>query len=209
MFNYLRKVVTNQPKPVKMKKIKSLSTFLFLICTISLITYSCKDMDAKSDAGDTSQTEEAEVAPYEVSPNEEANMKLVTEFIDALLSNDMVKAKSMVSDDFMDRGPSAKDSANIDQVTARWAATDSLRSNQDSGIFAANSLQVNDGPYTGDWVSVWGNYTADLNGSDYKYDVPWHRVFQIADGKIVFTHVWYDSLAIALDLGTVAPVPAE
>ena len=186
-----------------MKKFNSLSIYLVLACVFSLTFISCDEKVTTAEV-----VEEVTQPPYEPSPNEEANIKLVTDFIAALFANDAELAKSMVSSDFMDRGPSAKDSTNIDQMTARWATNAVERSNQDPGIFAANSLQVNEGDFAGQWVHMWGDYSADVNGTDYKYDVPWHRVFIITDGKISFSQVWYDSLSTALEFGAVAPVEA-
>jgi hypothetical protein len=185
-----------------MKKFNSLSIYLVLACIISLAVFSCNEKATTTEAA----AEKVTAPPYEPSPNEEANIKLVSDFIAALVATDDEKAKSMVSNEFMDNGPGKKDSATIDQMTARWATNLKERSNQDPGIYAANSLQVNEGDFAGQWVHVWGNYTADVNGSDYKYDVPWHRVFIITDGKISFSQVWYDSLSTALDLGAVVPV---
>ena len=191
-----------------MKKFNSLSIYLVLACIISLTAFSCNEKATTAEEVVAEVVVEVIAPPYEPSPNEEANIKLVTDFIAALFANDAELAKSMVSSDFMDRGPSAKDSTNIDQMTARWATNAVERSNQDPGIFAANSLQVNEGDFAGQWVHMWGDYSADVNGTEFKYDVPWHRVFIITDGKISFSQVWYDSLSTALEFGAVAPVDA-
>ena len=174
------------------------------MCAICVSTFSCKEAETKEE---TPVVEETRL--YDISPNEEANIKLVSEFIDALITNKPDKVKSLVSDKFMDYGPSAKDSMNIDQLTYAWTSIDSTRSEQDAGVFAITSLIVNEGDLAGDWVNVWGNYTAKEKNSDYYYDAPWHRVFGVKDNKITFSRAWFDNLAISLDLGRVAPVPKE
>lgn len=188
-----------------MKKINSLPILLVFLCAICICTFSCKETETKEEAS----VVEEETRPYDISPNEEANIKLVSEFIDALISNKQDKVKSLVTGDFMDYGPSIKDSMNIDQLTYAWAKIDSTRANQDAGVFVATSLVVNEGDLAGDWVNVWGTYTANEKSSNYAYNAPWHRVFRVKEGKISFSRAWFDNLAISLELGTVIPAPKE
>ncbi|MBV1923489.1 MAG: nuclear transport factor 2 family protein [Flavobacteriaceae bacterium] len=188
-----------------MKKINSLSIFVTLACVICLTTFSCKDAETKEEA----PAVEEKARAYDISSNEDANIKLVSEFIDALITNKQDKVRSLVTDDFMDYGPSQKDSMNIDQLTYAWTAIDSLRSNQDAGVFVATALVVNEGDLAGEWVNVWGTYTAKENSSGYEYSAPWHRVFKVNDDKISFSRAWFDNLAISLDLGTVVKASKE
>jgi hypothetical protein len=172
-----------------------------------MISFSCKEATTTEEV--ETEIEETTTRMYDISPNEEANIALVNEFIDAILNSRFDEAKSMVTSDYMEKGPSAKDSMNVDQMIARWTAVNSERSNQDAGVLIATSLVVNEGDLAGDWVNIWGDYTATLNGSDYKYDVPWHRVVRIIDGKISYAHAWFDNLAPAMDIGSVVPAPAK
>lgn len=188
-----------------MKKNNSLPIFVALACVICLATFSCKEAETKEEA----PLAEEKVRPYDISANEDANIKLVSEFIDALITNKQDKIRSLVTDDFMDYGPSQKDSMNIDQLTYAWTAIDSTRSNQDAGVFVVTALVVNEGDLAGEWVNVWGTYTAKEKNSGYEYDAPWHRVFKINNDKISFSRAWFDNLAISLDLGRVIPAPKE
>jgi len=185
-----------------MKKINSLSIYLLLLCTLCLSVWSCKEKEV---------TEAPEVAPrlYDISPNEEANMQLATNFIDAIISNKQDQIRSMVAADFMFYGPASKDSVNIDQLVVNWAVADSLRSNQNPGVLAMTSLRVNEGRFMGDWVHVWGNYSANVNNSDFVYDVPWHHAYFIENGKISLGRTWFDRLQSSMDLGVVVPAPSN
>jgi hypothetical protein len=185
-----------------MKIIKNLTRYGLLLLTISTMLYSCQP---KAAADPTPK----EVVPYEVSPNGEANLKVVNDYMQALLTNDQEKAKSLVGESFMSFGPSNKDSLNIEGVTSHWATLAESRSNQDLGIAAATSLRVNEGNLAGEWVHLWGDYSATLNDSDYVFDLAWHAAFAIKDNKIIYGRTWYNSLPIALDLGSVALVQAE
>ncbi|MBW2937668.1 nuclear transport factor 2 family protein [Aureisphaera sp. CAU 1614] len=186
-----------------MKKSKSLSIYLLVLCTVCLSVWSCKEKEEVT----PEVVEKARL--YDISPNEEANIALVGNFIDALITNKSDALRSMVTAEYMMRGPSAKDSVNIDQLVSYWAVNDSLRSNQDAGIIIMTSLVANEGDLKGDWVHVWGTYTANLKGSDFSYNIPWHQVYQIDNGKITRTRTWYDRLDSALDMGTVVPAPAK
>ncbi len=187
-----------------MKKSNSLSIYLLLVCVLGISIWSCKEKEEE-----TPDVVVEEARLYDISPNEEANMALVNSFIDAIITNKPDALKSLVTDDYMFRGPSAKDSVNVDQLAANWAAVDSLRTNQDPGIIVMTSLVANEGDLKGDWVHVWGTYTANVKGSDFSYNVPWHQVHQIDNGKIARTRTWYDRLDSALEMGTVVPAPPK
>ena len=122
-----------------MKKSNSLSIYLLLVLILSMSFWSCKEKEEVT-------PEEVEKARlYDISPNEEANMALVNSFIDAIITNKPEALKGLLTDDYMFRGPSAKDSVNVDQLAANWAVVDSLRSNQDPGIIVMTSLVANEG----------------------------------------------------------------
>jgi hypothetical protein len=63
-----------------MKIIKNLTRYGLLLLTISTMLYSCQP---KAAADPTPK----EVVPYEVSPNGEANLKVVNDYMQALLTN--------------------------------------------------------------------------------------------------------------------------
>jgi hypothetical protein len=185
-----------------MNSFKNFTRYGLLLLAISSMLYSCQP---KTAAAETPK----ELAPYEVSPNEKANLKIANDYLQALLTNDQEKAKSLVGEGFMSFGPTNKDSLNIEGVTAYWGKIAENRSNQDLGISAATSLRANEGNLAGEWVHLWGDYSANLNDSDYVFDLAWHGVFMLKDNKIIYGRTWYDSLSIALDLGSVVPVQTE
>jgi hypothetical protein len=126
------------------------------------------------------------------------------------LAADGEKIRSMVNEDFISYGPSANDSATIDQVITSWTTVNEARSNQDAGVGASNSIMVHEGNLAGDWANVWGEYTATDNATGYKFRVPWHAWYRIENGKISATGAYFDNLAPSLATGAaVAASPAE
>lgn len=144
---------------------------------------------------------------YDISVNEEANIQMAKDFVTAAVSGDSDKVRAIAHSEYWDYGPGAKDSMNLDDFLAAWAETSAARIEQDPGIMIYNSLTVNEGDLEGDWVSMWGTYTAKQG--DYTFNVPWHRVFLISEGKIVLSRSWYDRLASGLDMGVYQVAPQE
>jgi hypothetical protein len=182
----------------------NLKTFYYafsILAMASITFYSC----APAATEDTAATEEPSSRTYKISDNETENIALATEYLNSLIAADGAVTKGLVSDSFMGFGPAAGDSANIEKVIEQWAANNASRTNQESGLFVTNSLTVTEGPLLGDWVSMWGTYTANDNKTSMDITVPWHTVAKIENGKITRTQSWFDNLAPAMALGSVVP----
>lgn len=176
-----------------------------LVMAMSLImVFSCKP---KEEEAAVMETPEESARLYDISANEEANIQMAIDFVNASVSGDGDKARTIASSEYWDYGPGGKDSLNLDDFLAAWAETAAARTEQDPGIMMTTSLMVNEGDLAGDWVNMWGNYSAKQG--DYTFSVPWHRVFFIVDGKIVMSRAWYDRLASGMEMGVYQAVPQE
>lgn len=64
--------------------------------------------------------------------------------------------------------------------------------------------RVKTGPYEGDWVSQWGNYTFTQAGNTITF--LFQQPVKVADGKVVRTIILYDRLGVAQKLSyTITP----
>ena len=181
---------------------RSISYLFSLLALASVSFYSCTPAVSEKAAEDTEQS----TRTYHVSENDVANIAIATDYINSLVTGDGSVAKGLVNPNFMSYGPSVGDSATIEQVMARWVTNAATRTEQEVGLFVSTALTVTEGSLTGDWVNMWGTYTANDNKSGLDVQVPWHSVSKIENGKISMARAWFDNLAPAIALGTVAPV---
>jgi len=188
-----------------MRTFNTLSKSLIVLFMVGILIVSCKQQAEESVAVMEETVEKSRA--YDISSNEEAHIDMAVNYINAIMANDTALARTFVADSYWDFGPGAKDSVALDDFLAGVIARSANRTDQDAGVFINNALVVNEGPLAGEWVSVWGNYSA--KEGDYSYDVPWHRVFRFEEGKIVLSRVWYDRLSPSLDMGAVQVVEGE
>ncbi len=181
------------------KIIQPLSQSLFLLAVGSFFSYSCQQSASSTTQEETMKSNRI----YHVSENDTANMALVTNYYNSLIGGDGSEAAALVATNFMSYGPSVGDSATIDQVKTQWAGNAANRTKQDAGILIGNGLTVTEGPFKGDWVSMWGTYKANDNKTGKDISVPWHSTSKIENGKILTHRIWFDNLAPAMELGTV------
>lgn len=188
-----------------MRSISLFSMSLFILFLGGILIVSCKTNTEEAETSFEETTEEARA--YDISSNEAAHMEMAINYVNAIMANDTALARTFVSDSYWDFGPGAKDSISLDDFLPGVVARSANRTDQDAGIFISNALVVNEGELAGEWVSVWGNYSA--KEGDYTYNVPWHRVFRFEEGKIVLSRVWYDRLSPSMDMGAVQVVEQE
>jgi len=188
-----------------MRSLSTLSKSLFIFFLGGILIVSCKTNTEEAETGYEETVDKSRM--YDISSNEDAHIEMAVNYINAIMANDTALARTYVSDSYWDFGPGAKDSVAIDDFLPGVIARSANRTDQDAGVFIYNSLVVNEGELAGEWVSVWGNYSA--KEGDYTYNVPWHRVFRFEEGKIVLSRVWYDRLSPSMDMGAVQAVEQE
>ncbi|SOD97456.1 nuclear transport factor 2 family protein [Spirosoma fluviale] len=132
------------------------------------------------------------------NPNAEADMKVVSDFINALVSGDLAKARSLASPTYIGRGPAATDSANVDKVIQNWQGNHKTQSDR-KVTFVTQTFKVLSGALKGNWVSLWGDYTFTQAGKTIKF--PFQYTAGVADGKILGDRIYYDVLSIYTQLG--------
>lgn len=132
------------------------------------------------------------------NPNAEADMKVVGDFVNALMTEDLTKARSLMASNYMDYGPGYADSANADQVIKSWTENYKVEKNRKVSSLM-QTFRVNSGPQKGDWVSIWLTYTATVN--DKPIVMPLYAVLKLADGKVVWQRDYFDNMSVAKQLG--------
>jgi hypothetical protein len=183
------------------KTFKTTSYGIAAIAFACFTFYSC----APTSSGDETTEKTTNSKNYHVSENDSANIAIAVGYITSLVNGDGSVAQNSVTAGYMSRGPAMGDSATIEQVVASWATNASQRTNQDAGIQAQSGLTVTEGPLAGDWVHLWGIYTATDTESGKALSVPWHGAYKIQDGKISWSRSFYDNLAPYMELGRVMP----
>lgn len=133
------------------------------------------------------------------NPTAEPDMKVVSDFVNALTAGNIDQAKGLMSAGFKGYGPSATDSATIQQLVATWQENYKMQSNRKTS-FVTQTFKVLSGNLQGNWVSLWGDYTFTQSGKTITF--PYQYTAMVADGKIVMSRIYYDVLSIATQLGS-------
>ncbi|MFK7834216.1 MAG: nuclear transport factor 2 family protein [Winogradskyella sp.] len=133
-----------------------------------------------------------------LNPTANEDLKVVTDYMDALMTNDMKKVGRLLADTYVGNGPSTDDKQTKAEQIASWTETHKVRTNNKNS-YVVNTWRVLSGDYKGDWVSVWGDYSYTENGKDVK--LTYQFTANIEDGKIQNSIIYYDNLAIAKQMG--------
>ena len=156
---------------------------------------------------------EAQTAPAAVrykdaigdNPNAEADIKIVSDFTNALIAGDLDKAKSYLSDKCINYGPGPADSANVADFADHWRSNYKMQSDRKIS-FVTETFNVKVGDLQGHWVAAWGDYTFTSNGKTVKF--PYHCAYHVTQGKIDISRIYYDQLYILQKLGYSLTPPA-
>ena len=132
------------------------------------------------------------------NPNAEADMKVVGDFVNALVSGDLDKVKSLAATTYIGRGPSRLDSANVEKTLANWKENYKTQANR-KVTFVTQTFKVLSGNLKGNWVSLWGDYTFTQAGKTVTF--PFQYTASVADGKIMGDRIYYDNLSIFQQFG--------
>jgi ketosteroid isomerase-like protein len=132
------------------------------------------------------------------NPNADADIKIVGDFLNSIVSGDLNKAKSLLTETFKGYGPSPADSSTAEETISSWKENYLTQSNRKVG-FVTSTFQVLSGNLKGEWVSVWGNYSFTQDGKNLSF--PFQYTARVTDGKIDTDIVYYDRLYILQTLG--------
>lgn len=132
------------------------------------------------------------------NPTAEADMKVVSDYVRSLTSGDLVKAKTLMADNYRGYGPSPTDSSTSEKTISGWEENYKRQSNRKVG-FITQTFRVKTGDLKGNWVSMWGDYGCTQNGKDLKF--PFQYTARVTKGKIDMDRIYYDQLYILQTLG--------
>lgn len=140
------------------------------------------------------------------NPEAESDIKVVNDYVNALINNELAKAEKLLAEKYIGLGPSANDSITKQETINSWKESHKVRSNQKVS-FVSQTFRVLQGDLKGDWVSQWGNYSFTQNGKNVK--LPYQFTALISNGKIDRSSIYFDNLAVLLALGFEVTPPKE
>lgn len=141
------------------------------------------------------------------NPTADQDIKVLADYMNALLvSGDLDKAKSLLTDHFKGFGPGPNDSATADQVMATWKENYKTQTNRKVN-FVENSWQVIQGDYKGNWVAMWGEYDCTINSKQVR--IPFQSTARITNGKIDYVTSYWDNWSIYQSLGYTLTPPKQ
>lgn len=140
------------------------------------------------------------------NPNADKDLKLITDYLDAVVNNKMDVLESLLAESYVCTGPSNGETSTKLEEIENWKAAHKIRTNQKND-YALNTWRVLEGTYKGDWVSVWGTYTFTENGKEII--LPYQYTGIIEDGKIQGAGVYYDNLPVFKARGYTITPPAK
>lgn len=140
------------------------------------------------------------------NPNAEADIKLVSDYVNRLVAGDIDKAISMLASNFIGYGPGPTDSGNVQNVADRWKNSNTVQKNRKVD-FVTQTFNVKLGDLAGHWVAMWGTYSFTQDGKDVKF--PYQYTARVKNGKIDRDTIYYDQLYILKALGYTVTPPAK
>ena len=172
---------------------KTKTLVLFSMMFLFLISLSVK---SQSQSAQSSQMRYKDRAAE--NPNADADIKVVENFLNSLISGDLDKAKSQLASNFKGYGPAPADSVNAMQTINNWKENYTKQSDRKVD-FVTNSLRVLTGIHKGDWVLVWGTYSFTQNSKSIA--LPFQYTARVVNGKIDTDITYYDRLYVMETLG--------
>lgn len=140
------------------------------------------------------------------NPTAEADMQVVGDYINAIVSGDLAKAKSLMSDKFILYGPGAADSSNAQKELASWTENYKTQSNRKVN-FITQTFKAVAGNLQGNWVSLWGTYTCTMEGKNVT--LPFQSTSRVENGRITRVSIYYDNLNLFMQLGYTLTPPKK
>ena len=140
------------------------------------------------------------------NPNAEADIKIVSDYVNSLIGGDIDKATSMLADNYIGYGPGPNDSSDFQKTTEIWKQNITDQQNRKID-FVAETFNIKSGDLSGHWVSTWGTYSFTQNGKDLKF--PYQYTAHVSNGKIDKDRIYYDQLYIVQALGYTVTPPSK
>jgi hypothetical protein len=141
----------------------------------------------------------------EANPNADADIKVVSEYVNMLVGGNADKAKMFLAGNYKGHGPSAIDSTTTEQLVSEWKQNYEVQANR-KFAYVAETFHVKSGSLKGTWVSLWGNYSFTQSGKNVSFPVQYTA--HVTNGKIDQDHIYYDRLHVLQILGYKLTPPA-
>lgn len=132
------------------------------------------------------------------NPTADQDLKMVSDFVNALVAADFDKARSFMATNYKGYGPGPLDSVTAEQSIRNWQVNDSTQTNRKVS-FAPATFNVLSGEEKGNWVTMWGDYSFTQEGKTVKF--PFQYTAHVTNGKIDRDITYYDRLYIYQALG--------
>ncbi len=163
-----------------------------LFCML-LLSFSCQQQ---------TETPTEETRSTDVSPNIDQYKEVFDSFIDGALTADSMKIFNAAANDFMLHNMFVEvDTINPQGVLDQWQAINEVRSDQSMETVATTGLSVKEGQWAGEWILVWGNYSATDNASGESFVLPVYMNARMENGKLKQMFVYYDRLGFLEKIG--------
>ncbi len=138
------------------------------------------------------------------NPTAEEDLKVVRDYLNAIINNKMDVAENLLSDTCVTTGPSNGESSTKTELIDTWKEIHKVRTDPKNEMIV-NTWRVLEGIYKGDWVGIWGTYTFTESGTGVI--VPYNYLAMVEGGKIQEARIFYDRLSIVTAMGgTVVPL---
>jgi len=131
------------------------------------------------------------------------NEELIKKYVTAVEQNDVATMESLLAEDYMGLGPSAKDSINKVDVILNWQYNmenlyESIHYDKSRTI----AVTVPDGENEGEWVSNWAQLTITYQSGE-KATIWVNSVYEIENDQIVKSYTFYNEADVYRQLGFV------
>lgn len=127
-----------------------------------------------------------------IGDSADAHAKLLMDYEQALTSGDYAKVRSLVAPGFKNYGPSASDSVTVDSLVTRWEGTHKNYSGLKILDATPLAFTSSNDKTKGDWVAVWGRYSATYKATGKTVDFPFHLIGKVENGKLRLTGDYWD-----------------
>ena len=134
--------------------------------------------------------------------NNQANIALVEQYLEAVDNNDYQAMSAMLSEDYLGLGPSIDDSTNKELAVASWQwNSENLYETVEFDRTRTLSTTITEGPNTGEWAYNWAEVTITYKDGSGPVSLMMNAVYKIEDGKIARTRTFYNEAEVWEQLG--------
>ncbi|GHB63166.1 DUF4440 domain-containing protein [Persicitalea jodogahamensis] len=143
-----------------------------------------------------------------LSKNADENVAVLNNYLDALVSGDLNRARSLLAADYQENGPGYEKPMNSEQAINSWQS--SLNQRTDHRISDRRTLayQEKSGLNEGDWVMGWGTYHWKEKAGGTMIELPYQITARVSNGTLKEARYYYDRATVRDKMGYVA-IPPE